>query len=137
MGSETLPSACYILSDESSIPFYSTSNGYNNIIFKEKHFEKGIKQKGFFYFYSSNNCCHADPSFFFAALAESFPDFVAIIYIEQCFTQPPLSRLLWISSDCALVCRQLTDLLQLVLVCRRQRPDRRFQRPRKNASPGR
>jgi len=31
MGSETLPSACYILSDESSIPFYSTSNGYKNI----------------------------------------------------------------------------------------------------------
>jgi len=30
MGSETLPSACYILFDESSIPFYSTSNGYNN-----------------------------------------------------------------------------------------------------------
>jgi len=29
MGSETLPSACYILSGESSIPFYSTSNGYN------------------------------------------------------------------------------------------------------------
>jgi len=29
MGSETLPSACYILSDASSIPFYSTSNGYN------------------------------------------------------------------------------------------------------------
>jgi len=29
MGSETLPSACYILSDESRIPFYSTSNGYN------------------------------------------------------------------------------------------------------------
>jgi len=29
MGSETLPSTCYILSDESSIPFYSTSNGYN------------------------------------------------------------------------------------------------------------
>jgi len=29
MGSETLPSACYILSDDSSIPFYSTSNGYN------------------------------------------------------------------------------------------------------------
>jgi len=28
MGSETLPNACYILSDESSIPFYSTSNGY-------------------------------------------------------------------------------------------------------------
>jgi len=27
MGSETLPAACYILSDESSIPFYSTSNG--------------------------------------------------------------------------------------------------------------
>jgi len=26
-GSETRPSACYILSDESSIPFYSTSNG--------------------------------------------------------------------------------------------------------------
>jgi len=30
MGSETLPSACYILSDESSIPFYSTCNGYKN-----------------------------------------------------------------------------------------------------------
>jgi len=29
MESETLPSVCYILSDESSIPFYSTSNGYN------------------------------------------------------------------------------------------------------------
>jgi len=28
MGSETLPSACYILSDEYSIPFYSTNNGY-------------------------------------------------------------------------------------------------------------
>jgi len=28
MGSETLPSACYILSDETSIPFYSMSNGY-------------------------------------------------------------------------------------------------------------
>jgi len=28
MGSETLPSACYILSDESSIHSYSTSNGY-------------------------------------------------------------------------------------------------------------
>jgi len=28
MGSETLPSACYILSEESIIPFYSTSNGY-------------------------------------------------------------------------------------------------------------
>jgi len=27
MGSKTLPSACYILSDESSIPFYSTRNG--------------------------------------------------------------------------------------------------------------
>jgi len=32
MGSETLPSACYILSDESSIPFYSTSNGYKNVV---------------------------------------------------------------------------------------------------------
>jgi len=31
MWSETLPSACYILSDESSIPFYSTSNGYKNL----------------------------------------------------------------------------------------------------------
>jgi len=30
MGSETLPSACYILSDESGITFYSTSNGYKN-----------------------------------------------------------------------------------------------------------
>jgi len=28
MGSETLSSACYLLSDELSIPFYSTSNGY-------------------------------------------------------------------------------------------------------------
>jgi len=31
MRSETLPSACYILSDESSIPFYSTSNGYKKV----------------------------------------------------------------------------------------------------------
>jgi len=30
IGSETLPTACYILSDESSIRFYSTSNGYKN-----------------------------------------------------------------------------------------------------------
>jgi len=30
MGSETLPSASYILSDESSIPFYLTGNGYKN-----------------------------------------------------------------------------------------------------------
>jgi len=30
MGSETLPSACYTVSDESSIPFYSTSNGNKN-----------------------------------------------------------------------------------------------------------
>jgi len=29
MGLETLPSVCYILFDESIIPFYSTSNGYN------------------------------------------------------------------------------------------------------------
>jgi len=28
MGSETHSSACYILADESSLPFYSTSNGY-------------------------------------------------------------------------------------------------------------
>jgi len=34
MGLETLPTACYILSDESSIPFYSTSNGYNNSYFQ-------------------------------------------------------------------------------------------------------
>jgi len=38
MGSETLPSACYTLSDESSIPFYSTSNGY-----KKKFKEKRLK----------------------------------------------------------------------------------------------
>jgi len=30
--SETPPSTCFILSDESSIPFYSTSNGYNKRI---------------------------------------------------------------------------------------------------------
>jgi len=34
MGSEKLPSASYILSDESGIPFYSTSNGYNQSCFK-------------------------------------------------------------------------------------------------------
>jgi len=32
MGSETLPSTCYILSDESSIPLCSTSKGYKNEI---------------------------------------------------------------------------------------------------------
>jgi len=31
MGSISLLSTCYILSDESSIPFYSTSNGYNQL----------------------------------------------------------------------------------------------------------
>jgi len=36
-GSETVPSACYILSDESSIPIYSTSNGYNN---KEERYSR-------------------------------------------------------------------------------------------------
>jgi len=36
MGSETLPSACYILSDESSTPFYTTSNGYNKNKSKNK-----------------------------------------------------------------------------------------------------
>jgi len=30
MGSETLPTASYILSHESSIPYYFTSNGYKN-----------------------------------------------------------------------------------------------------------
>jgi len=30
MGSETLSSICYIIFDKSNIPFYSTSNGYNN-----------------------------------------------------------------------------------------------------------
>jgi len=30
MGLETISSACYILSDESSVAFYSTSNGYKN-----------------------------------------------------------------------------------------------------------
>jgi len=45
MGSETLPSACYILFDESSIPFYSTSNGYNkkgNVVSDKR---KVIKRK--------------------------------------------------------------------------------------------
>jgi len=36
MGSKTLPSTCYILSAESSIPFYSTNNGYN----KRNHVNK-------------------------------------------------------------------------------------------------
>jgi len=40
MASETLPSASYILSNESSIPFYSTSNGY------KIWFLYGIKSKG-------------------------------------------------------------------------------------------
>jgi len=30
MGSERLPSTCYIFFNESSIPFYSKSNGYKN-----------------------------------------------------------------------------------------------------------
>jgi len=32
MGSVTPPSVCYILSDESNIPFWSTSNGYKKRI---------------------------------------------------------------------------------------------------------
>jgi len=43
MGSETLPSACYVLSDESSIPSYSTSNGYKKR--KEIRDEKKKKEK--------------------------------------------------------------------------------------------
>jgi len=31
MGSEILPPTCYILSDESSIPFYTTSIGYKEL----------------------------------------------------------------------------------------------------------
>jgi len=34
IGLKTIPSTCYILSDESSIPFFSTSNGYNNVPFE-------------------------------------------------------------------------------------------------------
>jgi len=32
MGSETLPSTYYILSDESNMPFYSTSNEYKFLV---------------------------------------------------------------------------------------------------------
>jgi len=35
IGSERLPSTYYILSEESSIPFYSTSNGYKNDWYKQ------------------------------------------------------------------------------------------------------
>jgi len=39
MGSETLPSTYYVLSDESSIPFYSTSNGYKNLQWESEYNE--------------------------------------------------------------------------------------------------
>jgi len=48
MGSETHPFACYILSNESSIPFYSTSNGYKNTLMKRIPFystSNGYKNK--------------------------------------------------------------------------------------------
>jgi len=60
MGSETLPSACYILSDESGIPFCSTINGYtknnnkyyiyyeNNFI-ELRYFSKGGRRSMFTY----------------------------------------------------------------------------------------
>jgi len=37
MGLETIPSIFYILSDESSTPFYSTSNGYNKLFFYDSY----------------------------------------------------------------------------------------------------
>jgi len=45
MGTETLPSTCYVLSDESSIPFYSTSHGYKYRSYNLFHiiFPSGIK----------------------------------------------------------------------------------------------
>jgi len=45
MGSEKLPSAYYILSDESSIPFYSTRNGYKEAILSTLHDDpiQGVK----------------------------------------------------------------------------------------------
>jgi len=39
MGSETLSFSCYILSDESGIPFYSTSNGYKKKLHNSKYGE--------------------------------------------------------------------------------------------------
>jgi len=47
MKPETLNSAYYVLSDESNIPFYSTSNGYNDIETEvcENHFIKTIPFK--------------------------------------------------------------------------------------------
>jgi len=51
MGSKTLPSACYILSDESSIPFYSTSNGYNKKQGYSRRFELSATRYSFFKFH--------------------------------------------------------------------------------------
>jgi len=57
MGSEALSSASYILSDESIIPFYSTTNGYNqgnNLRFYPKNFKQVNNSKG-----NENNwSCH-------------------------------------------------------------------------------
>jgi len=50
MGSETLPSTCYILSDESSIPFYSTSNGYiyeRSVFWTLKYIKNSSTEKTF------------------------------------------------------------------------------------------
>jgi len=44
MGSETRPSACYILSDDSSIPFYSTSNGYKNAFVAQSFVHNCVKK---------------------------------------------------------------------------------------------
>jgi len=48
MGSQTLPSACYILSDGSSILLFSTSNRYNSIPFYST-------SNGYIPFYSTSN----------------------------------------------------------------------------------
>jgi len=56
MGSETLPSACYILSDEYSIPFYSTSNGYKNCLKKNNAFERFCSPPIFEYNLKSHRC---------------------------------------------------------------------------------
>jgi len=47
MGSKTLPFACYISYDESSIPFYSTSNGYKYIRLRKhyRHVDQGLGTK--------------------------------------------------------------------------------------------
>jgi len=91
MGSETLPSVCYILSDESSIPFYFTSNGYEDvghiIHFRHKSCNKKfclLKVQSSLHFYLAQRC--------FCLISEDF-----VLNINHIINLLPKSRRVQVS----------------------------------------